>query len=183
MRKIMQWCSVVVAAVLLAACASQPKVRVDKDANTNIAAYKTFGWFGDEKKDGAQAADSLVAQRVRNAIVTSLQSKGYSLNEAAAEVRISYALRVYERPKDSGMRIGVGAGGGSGNVGGGVGMSIPVGKRNESVAAMTLDAVDAGRKAQVWTASYEMRIAGQDITDAEAQKLIDTLLEKYPSAQ
>jgi len=183
MREIVKLCSVAAASVLLAACASQPKVRVDKDANTNIAAYKTFGWFAGDKKEGAQAADSLVSQRVRNAVVTSLQSKGYALNDTAPDVQISYALRVYERPKESGMRIGVGAGGGSGNVGGGVGMSIPVGKRNESVAAMTLDAVDPVRKAQVWTASYEMRIAGQDITDAEAQKLIDTLLEKYPSAQ
>jgi len=180
MRKFIRLCSTIALASLLSACASQPKVRVDKDAGTNLAAYKTFGWFA-EKKD--EQADSLVSRRVRTAVIASLQSKGYALNEAAPDVQISYALRVYEKPKDSGMRIGVGAGGGSGNVAGGVGLSIPVGKRNENVAAMTLDAVDPTRKAQVWTASYEMRIAGQDITDAEAQKLIDILLEKYPRAQ
>jgi hypothetical protein len=110
-----------------------------------------------------------------------MQSKGYALNEASPDFQISYTLRAYQRPKESGMRIGVGAGGGSGNVGGGVGLSVPVGKRTESVGAITLDAIDAMRKAQVWTASYETLLDGDVINDAEAKKIIETALEKFPS--
>jgi hypothetical protein len=181
MRKSMQWCATLVVAALLAGCASQPKVRVDKDANTDFGAYKTFGWFTTEKQPGEPAPDSLVAQRVRNAIVATMQSKGYALNEASPDFQISYVLRAYQRPKDSGMRIGVGAGGGSGNMSGGVGLSVPVGKRTESVGAITLDAIDATRKAQVWTASYEMLLDGEVVNDAEAQKIIGIVLEKFPS--
>lgn len=78
------------------------------------------------------------------------------------------------------MRIGVGAGGGSGNVGGGVGLSLPVGKRNESVAALTVDIIDATRNAQVWTASYEEKLKEKELSDAEAQKLVGAVLAKYP---
>jgi hypothetical protein len=165
---------------LLSACASAPKVRVDQDANTNFAAYKTFGWFVMEKKEGAQPLDSLQSQRVRAAVLSAMQAKGYELDEANPNFKISYVLHVYERPKESGMRIGVGAGGGSGNVGGGVGLSVPVGKRNESVAALTLDIVDAARNAQVWTAAYELPLKDKDLSDAEAKKLVDTVLAKYP---
>jgi hypothetical protein len=181
MRKSMQWCATFVVAALLAGCASQPKVRVDKDTSTDFGAYKTFGWFTAEKQAGEVPPDSLVAQRVRNAIVANLQSKGYALNEASPDFQISYVLRAYQRPKESGMRIGLGAGGGSGNVGGGVGVSVPVGKRSESVGSITLDAIDATRKAQVWTASYEQLLDGEVVTDAEAQKIIGIVLEKFPS--
>jgi hypothetical protein len=167
--------------VALAACESAPKVRVDKDANTNFAAYKTFGWFATEAKEGAQPLDSLVSQRVRGAILATMQSKGYVLDEANPNFQISYVLHIHERPKDSGMRIGVGAGGGTGNAGGSVGLSIPVGKRTETVAALTLDIVDPMRKAQVWTAAYQLPLKQQDLSDEEAKKLVDTVLEKYPA--
>jgi hypothetical protein len=79
------------------------------------------------------------------------------------------------------MRIGLGAGGGSGNVGGGVGLSLPVGKRNESVATLTVDVVDVARNAQVWTGSYESVLKEKDATDADIQKLVDTIVSKYPA--
>jgi hypothetical protein len=168
-------------AILLSACASQPKVRVDQDANTNFGSYKTFAWFSMEVKEGAPAVDPLSGQRIRSAVSDALQAKGYTLAEANPDFRVSYVLHVYERPKESGMRIGVGAGGGSGNVGGGVGLSIPVGKRNESVAALTVDIIDAARNAQVWTASYEEKLKDKDVSDAEAQTLVSTVLAKYPA--
>lgn len=79
------------------------------------------------------------------------------------------------------MRIGLGAGGGSGHVGGGVGLSIPVGKRTESIGAMTVDVVDPRRKAQIWTGSYESKVEPGEISEEDAQRLVSTVLEKYPA--
>lgn len=184
MKSTFKWL-IVPAMLALTACSSGPKVRVDKDANTDFSAYKTFGWFvvdnKADEKSGAQAPDSLQSQRVRAAVLAAMQAKGYELNETNPNFQISYVLHVYERPKESGMRIGVGAGGGSGNVGGGVGLSVPVGKRTESVAALTVDVIDASRKAQVWTAAHQLPLKEKDLGDEEAKKLVNTVLEKYPA--
>jgi hypothetical protein len=162
---------------LLASCSSAPKVRVDKDSHADFASYKTFSW---QEPADPRRTSTLVGQRVKDAIISALQSKGQQLSEAQADVRVSYVLNVYERPKQSGMRIGFGVGGGGPNGGAAVGASVPVGKNTEIAAAMTIDIIDAKRNAQVWTGSYETIVTHLDITDTEANTLVSTILAKYP---
>ncbi|HYM34126.1 MAG TPA: DUF4136 domain-containing protein [Steroidobacteraceae bacterium] len=173
--------SQVVILVLAVGCASEPKVRVDKDAHVDFASYKTFAWFEPQAAAKDQPkTDTLVSQRVRSTLIAALQSRGYSLTEAQPDFRVSYVLSVYERPKESGMRLGVGAGGASGNVAGGVGLSVPIGKRTEFVGAMTIDIIDGKRNSQVWTGSYQAIVKSRDISDTETDKLVSTILAKYP---
>lgn len=194
---------VAITILALASCASAPKVRVDQDRTVNFAGFKTFGWLepasepapeakpapiGGEKPGEKPAEEpvkhetsSLSAQRMRAAVIAAMQAKGYTLDETQPDVRVSYVLNVYERPKDSGMRIGIGAGGSSGHVGGGVGLSIPVGKRTELIGAMTVDIVDPKRKAQIWTGSFESNVEPGEISEDTAQRLVNTILDKYPS--
>jgi len=193
--------SLATATLLFTACATSPKVRVDKDAAVNFASYKTFAWLApqteppkeapkpitapsagqDAKQPEKTEVNSLVENRVRGAVIAALQAKGYSLNEAHPDFRVSYVLNVYERPKDSGMRLGLGAGGGSGHVGGGVGLSIPIGKRTNLVGAMTIDIVDAARNSQVWTGSFEDKVEAAGISDVNAKKLVTTILARFPA--
>lgn len=186
---------------LLAACAAAPKVRVDWDSKTNFANYKTFAWVlpkpvaTGEAKQSAPAGDTkqpteagetkpvddtLAGGRARASLITALQAKGYTLDEAHPDVRVSVVLNVYQRPKQSGLSIGLGAGGGSGNVAGGVGVSLPVGKRKETVGAMAVNVFDASRNAPVWNGTGEMVVSDNGATEAEVQKLTDTILAKYP---
>lgn len=162
--------------VCVASCSSGPKVRVDRDSHTDFASYKTFSWQDPSEN---HRTSTLVGERVKGAIVGALQSKGYKLTDSP-DFRVSYVLNVYERPKQSGVRLGVGAGGSSGNVGGGVGLSIPLGKRTEIAGTMTIDIIDAKRNAQVWTGSYDTIVSNLDITDADASNLVATILAKYP---
>jgi hypothetical protein len=184
----------VVATLLFTACASPPKVRVDKDSSTNFAGYKTFGWLATQKTPSATEpkpipgqepapaqVNTLLENRVHHAVVAALQAKGYSLNEANPDFRVSYSLNVYEKHKDSGMRIGVGAGGGGGNMSGGVGMSIPVGKTKDTMGTMTIDIVDAARNAQVWTGTYEQTVESEGLSDASANKIVTTILARFPT--
>jgi hypothetical protein len=117
---------------------------------------------------------------MHNAVVAALQAKGYTLNETSPDFRVSYAFNVYEKQKDSGMRIGVGAGGGGGNMSGGVGMSIPVGKTKNTVGTMTIDIIDATRNAQVWTGTYERKVEPEGVSDENANKIVTTILERFP---
>lgn len=167
---------------LLAACSGAPKVRVDQDSHVNFSNYKTFAWVEAKPADPDAKAEvgTLASQRARVSIAAALQAKGYALDEAHPDVRVSYVFNVYERPKQSGMRIGLGAGGVSGNVGGGVGVSLPVGKRNETVASMTVNVIDASRNEQVWVGSYEIVLLRNVATDADVTTLVDAILAKYP---
>jgi alanine racemase len=174
----------IVAVALLNACASPPKVRVDKDSHVDFASYKTFAWLEREAAPGAknnpQQPKTLMSQRVRASVVAALQSKGYALRESDPDLRVSYELSVYERPKQSGMRLGIGAGGGSGNVAGGVGVSVPLGKRTEVVGSMTIDMIDAKRNAQVWTGTEEALVTSIDVSDTDVDRLVATILAKFP---
>jgi Domain of unknown function (DUF4136) len=189
----------VLALAFCVACASPPKVRVDKDAAVNFAAYKTFAWLSipsappketpkpiagkEEVKAPASdpQANSIMETRVRAAVVSSLQAKGYSPSETNPDFKVSYTLNVYERPKESGMRIGLGAGGGTGRVGGGVGLSIPIGKRTNTVGTMTIDIIDTARNAQVWTGTYEDLVATENVDDAAVANLVNTILNRFPT--
>jgi hypothetical protein len=177
--------------MLLVACATPPKVRVDKDSSTNFASYKTFAWLGVRNSPPAATAapghpitpegNSIAENRVRNAVIEVLQAKGYVLTNGNPDFRVSYALNVYEKHKDSGMRIGLGAGGGGGNMSGGVGVSVPVGKATDTMGTMTIDIIDATRNAQVWTGAYEQKIGKDALTDEDAKKIVSTILARFPT--
>jgi Domain of unknown function (DUF4136) len=168
---------------LLSACASSSKVHVDQDSHVSFANYRSYAWTEPAPATGESApALTLDAQRVRASVGAALQAKGYVPDQAHPDVRISYVLNVYERPKQSGMSIGLGAGGATGNVGGGVGVSLPLGKRVETVASLTVNVVDAARNEQVWVGASEVVLKGKDATDADVQKLSDEILAKYPAS-
>lgn len=187
------------AALLLAGCANEPKVRVDQDANVDIGAYRTFAWHSLPKEaprvdapadssaesqaaqEAKPPAASMVDQRVQAAIIAALQTKGYVYDASAPDFRVNYVLNTAERAKRSGMSLGLGAGGGSGHFGGGVGLSIPIGKRTNTVGGLSIDIVDAKRNAQVWTGFHESALKGDVLSDADAAKLANTILEKFPA--
>jgi Domain of unknown function (DUF4136) len=195
-------------ALLLALCgcgAQAPNVRVDQDQRIKLSAYHSFGWYqapasnvaakpldeASAQTDAAKKPDeskpavplSLTDDRLRSAITSVLQAKGYVLNLESADVRVNVFLNVTERPKQSGLSLGVGAGGSSGNVGGGVGFSIPVGKRHESVAVMTIDVIDSVRNTQVWTGTFQRVIKKAEIDTTEIVSMVDTILNRYPAKQ
>jgi hypothetical protein len=178
------------ACLLLAACASPPKVHVDKDSSVNFAGYKTFALLGPQAspppgagqphKSAPPESNSIAENRMRAAVIAALQTKGYSLNEVSPDFRVSYIFNTYESHKDSGMRIGLGAGGGGGHMAGGVGVSVPVGATKNTMGAMTIDIIDGTRNAQVWTGSYEQKVPQAGMSDDAAKKLVDTILARFP---
>jgi hypothetical protein len=162
---------------MIGACASQPVVHVDRDAHANFAAYTAFAWLAADK-----AADtSLTETRIRSAVVAALQSKGYTYDAEHPNFKVAATLNACEKPNDSGMHVGVGAGGGSGHFGGGVGLSFPIGKRVSMTGVLTLDMIDTARNAQVWTGSYESAVEDKQIADTTAQRMVATILSRWPN--
>jgi hypothetical protein len=137
-------------------------------------ACSTFAWH-EPSKDPA----SLTAQRIQRVALSELQKKGYRTETAAADCQISYAYSSYElaKPKPS---VGVGAVGGSGGVGGGIGISLPLGHHPTQHATLSLDVIDPASNSQVWSGTLEANLDKADPSEEEVQKLVQTILARYP---
>src|SRR4051794_2646873 len=141
-----------VLALSVAGCSSTPKVRVDKDTAADFSKCQSFGW----RSETAQAPASLVDQRMRAAAFDSLQAKGYRVAEQNADCWIDFQLTTRETQKFA-STVGVGVGGGSGHVGGGIGISVPLGRKYQYVGTLRLDVIDASRRAQIWSGSLAIQ--------------------------
>jgi hypothetical protein len=161
------------AAILIGSAHADSKVRVDK-ADVDLGTCRTFAWQA-QSGDAASFTD----QRVRAAVMATLKTKGYTEVTESPDCRVSYVLSSQEMSKRSGPRIGVGVGGGSGIIGAGVGIGLPIGRKKQ-VGTITIDVIDTGRNAQIWSGSLDGTFKSDELTEAEAKKLVSTVLAKYP---
>ncbi len=160
--------------LVLGACASSPKVRVDAVEGA-LPDCRTFAWNPAPCGDAA----SLVEQRIRTATMQALRDKGYTEVSDKADCRIAYQLNS-RQIEPSKPRVGVGMGGGSGGLGGGIGISLPVGKSKAGRGTFTLDVIDSAKNAQVWSGSLDAEFDSADISVKEANELVREVLAKYP---
>jgi hypothetical protein len=161
-------------ALCLVACASSaPRVRVDK-ADTDFSKCQTFDWLPSSKE-----ATSLTEQRVRAAAIEQLQAKGYTQSTDKPDCRFTYVLSTSEIPQSK-PRVGVGAGGGSAGVSGGIGISLPIGKRNQSRGTFTMDVVDVASNSQIWAGSIDAEFEASEPSDQEAAAVVKRVLAEFP---
>lgn len=163
---------------LLAGCtATAPsKVRVDM-AESGLPNCQSFEWLPTQQQPA-----SFTEQRVKSEVMAQLKQKGYAEVTEKGDCRVTYVLNVYERPKNK-PSVGVGAGGGSRGVGGGIGVSLPIGKRNEQAGTFTIDIVDAGKNAQVWSGSIDATFVKPELNEDEVREVVARVLEKYPDRE
>jgi hypothetical protein len=162
-------------ALLSTGCAtSGSNVRVDT-IEGELPKCQTFSWNPAPSGDAA----SFTEQRVRSAVMARLKAKGYTDASDKADCRIAYQLSSHEieRAKPS---VGVGVGGGSRGMGGGIGVSLPIGKRKGERGTFTLDVIDSAKNAQVWSGSVDAAFDSAELSEAEAQDLVDAVLARYP---
>lgn len=161
-------------AVALAACAaSASKVSVQQ-ADTDLAACRTFDWLTVRDE-----AASLNEQRVRAAAMRQLQDKGYALSPDRPDCRITYVLSFREQASSK-PRVAVGAGGGSRGIGGGIGISVPISRKDRQSATFTLDVIDVASNAQVWSGSLDTGFASRELTQEEADAAVGRILAEFP---
>jgi Domain of unknown function (DUF4136) len=164
-----------VIAISIAGCAAtSSNVRVDA-IEGELPKCQTFAWNPAPSGDAA----SLTDQRVRDAVMTTLKAKGYTQATDKADCRIAYHFdaKAIEPVKP---RVGVGVGGGSGGLGGGIGVSLPIGKRKGGRGTFTLDVIDSARNAQVWSGSVDGVFDAEELSEKEAQAVVDEVLARYP---
>jgi hypothetical protein len=68
-----------------------------------------------------------------------------------------------------------------GGIGGGIGVSLPIGKRNQQSGTFTIDVVDAAKNAQVWSGSLDTSVAKSELNEDQARELVAKVLERFPN--
>jgi hypothetical protein len=164
---------VIALALGAAGCATDSPVRVDR-ADTDLSACRSFDWL-----QPGSAPASFTDQRVRAAALAELESKGYVIQTANPDCRITYVLTGVERAQAK-PSIGVGMGGGSRGIGGGIGISLPVGKRDRYGGTLTFDVVNVATNAQIWSGALDTAFEGTEPTEEEVRAATKAILAAYP---
>lgn len=84
------------AALIVAGCATGPKVRSDAAANINFSGYKTFAFMPEPATDKAGYA-TLVTQHFKDAISAEMTALGYQYSDSNADLLVNFNSNVETR--------------------------------------------------------------------------------------
>ena len=168
--------SLLVAVALLSACSSKPKN--DYDLNYDFTALHSFSQLTPKPTD-----DPLSAQRIQVEINNQLTQKGFIENTEAPDFNVAYALLTQDKPKDSGLSIGLGTGtfGRSGGIGIGTSVGVPLGSDTAKIQTIQIDIVDPKTKTLIWRGSdsYDFDAGGNEKAQDTA-KAVSRILAQFP---
>jgi hypothetical protein len=153
-------------------------VKYDYDTNANFADLKTFDWMPVPEKAGI---DSLVVQRVKNAVNAELQAKGLMMTSDNPDFLIAQHLGTKDKVqvRNMGYDYGPRRGYWGGNWGGPGGVST----YEYEEGSLLLDFVDAKPKKMIWRGVAKAEVQNVDTPD-KSEKLINSavheILKKFP---
>lgn len=136
------------AAALVAGCSSVSVTR-DYDASADFSSLRTYAWQHEtQPKTGNPRIDNdLMDKRVRNAVNTQLEEKGFSLSARQnADCLVAYFVEYKQRI--GGSSVSFGLGGGSYGRYGGVGYNTAVSDYDEG--HLTIDIIDPASGKNIW---------------------------------
>lgn len=174
------------ATLLLAACTSGPKIRVDADPAANFASYKTFTFFEPLATNEA-GYSTLLTSRLKDSTKRELEAKGYTQDDAEPDLRINFNVNVTDKTEvrsSPSASVGYGYYGyRSGMYGAWNGYPYDVQTTNYKQGTLTVDAVDAERKALVWQGVAEGRVSKSALENpaASIDAAIKQVFEKFPA--
>jgi len=166
-------------------CSTIYDVKYDYDQQTNFSDFKTFDWMQVPEKAGI---DSLVVQRVKNAVNAELKAKGLMMTPINPDFLIAEHLgkRGQVQVIDWGYDYGRGGyGGHRGGYRGGYREPGGVSTYEYEEGSLILDFVDAKSKKLIWRGAAKAQVQNVD-TPEKSEKLINKavkeILKEYPPA-
>jgi len=158
-------------------CASIYGVQHDYDKQVDFANFRTYDWMSIPDKAGI---DSLVIQRVKNAVNAELKAKGLMMTSSNPDFLIAQHLGKKDKVQVTDWGYGYGPHGRYGgrhlDPGG-----ISTYKYEEG--SLILDFVDAKSKKMIWRGAAKAEVQNTD-TPGKSEKLIDEavkeILKKFP---
>ena len=168
---------------LITACGTT--VNVDYDKQTNFASLKNFTLLpSPEIKTGDERLDSpLVDKRIREAIQTTLITRGFQHVDANADFAVAYQLGVRKEIDSSraSMTVGVGTYGRRSAVGMTYGNPGYVESYERGI--LTIDVLQGSDKKLVWRGSSGRRLydgSTPEKSDKEINAVVKEILDQFP---
>ncbi|GIU21272.1 DUF4136 domain-containing protein [Shewanella sp. MBTL60-007] len=161
---------------MLAACSSTPKN--DYDLNYDFSRLKSFSQLAPNKN-----SDPLSANRIQQAIATSLVSQGFVVQAEDPDFYVAYGFKVENKPKDSGFSIGLGTGtwGSSGGASIGTSVDVPVGSDTAKIQTIQIDIIDPKTNQLVWRGTDKFNFDDGGEAKAEDTKAtVAKILAQFP---
>ena len=184
-RFIRPFLAALAACVVLAACATGPRIRTDYDPSANFAQYKTWGWYEPIAMEQA-GYSSWISERIKADVQREMDARGYRFDAVAPDLKVNFQAVVQERNDVYSMprsditwlysyraRSYV---------------AVPIWYDDTVVSSytegtLTIDLVDAAKNRMVWTGDAIGRIGGKRTPEERAIQIdtsVAAIFGKYP---
>jgi hypothetical protein len=162
-------------------CSTTYGVKYDYDQQANFADLKTFDWMPVPEKSGT---NSLVVQRVKNAVNAELKAKGLMMTSNNPDFLIAQHLGKKDKVQVTDWGYGYGLHGGyRGGYRGGYWGPGGVSTYKYEEGSLILDFVDAKSKKMIWRGAAKAEVQNAD-TPEKSEKVINEavkeILKNFP---
>jgi len=157
-------------------CSTTYDVKYDYDQQTNFSDLKTFDWMQVPEK---ASIDSLVVQRVKNAVNAELKAKGLMMTSNNPDFLIAEHLGKKDKVQVTDWGYGYGHRGYRGGSWGTGGVST----YQYEEGSLILDFVDTKSKKLIWRGSLKAEVQNADTPekiDTLINEAVKEILKKYP---
>lgn len=90
------WVVAMVAAMVLAACATGPRVRTDYDPSADFSQYRTWGWYSPIAMEQS-GYSSWISERIKANIQREMTARGYRFDAASPDLKVNFQGVVQDR--------------------------------------------------------------------------------------
>ena len=168
-----------IAALVMSGCSSV-NTTFDYDNNADFSMLQTFAWMPRDintagSAQQAQEDNTLFTNRLKNAVNTNLEAKGYSINTTDPDFVIQFHTGVQDKVNVTNWGYTYGP------YWGPWGESVDVSQYSE--ATLIVDFVDYVTKSIIWRGTAQKALStdpNPDKVDENLQKSVDKLLLKFP---
>lgn len=187
MRALKLW-HTLVAALVLSACTTTPKVNSDFDRNANFSSYKTFG-FVDSLATDRSGYSTLVTGYFKSAVQREMVGLGYTLTDKNPDLLVNFTTNTESRSdvRSSGASMAYPGyyGYRRGMYGGFATYPMDVDTVHYKVGTVTVDVIDAKKKQLVWEGTTEGKLTKSMMENPQAaiNSVIANIYTYYPTRQ
>lgn len=172
-------------ALVMAGCASQPRISSQARPNTDFASYKSYAWVSPLATDKA-GYSTIITSHFKAAVQSQMAARGYTLDTNNPDLLVNFFSNIENRTDTySSPSMNMGYYGYRGGYAYGLGFPMfggGVETRNYKVGTVSIDLVDAKRKELVWEGALEGTLSSKAMQNpgAAIQSAVGQIYSKFP---
>lgn len=187
LKSLSRWASLAATAMLIAGCASGPKIQSDYDHTADFSQYRTYAFFNPMGIENPNYS-SIYGSIFRDAISKEMESRGYRVSDNP-DLLINVSGRLQDKTKVTTTADPYMAGGyygyrrGAYGAWGGYGYGTTTHVSNYTEGTINVDIVDRAAKRMVWEGVAVGRVQDNRTNEETRQKIyagIQEMFAAYP---